>query len=128
MAGQEFIEFSILLGIYTKQYAVLVVPISFFFHCLAAYRRFQSLSHLVYIPSEITKYITVWVNVILLIFGLVAIIIAIFGKKFTVADSEGFEFKSKTPMPTWLGKLIAGIVGAAFVLYGLISLLSQSSR
>lgn len=69
-----------------------------------------------------------WVSVILLIFGLVAIPIAISGKKFTVADSEGFEFKSKTPMPTWLGKLIAGIVGAAFVLYGLTSLLSQSSR
>lgn len=68
------------------------------------------------------------VSVIFLVSGLVAILIAIFGKKFTVADSEGFEFKSKTPMPTWLGKLIAGIVGAWFVLYGLISLLSQSSR
>jgi len=68
------------------------------------------------------------VNVILLIFGLIAILIAIFGKNFTVADSEGFEFKSKKPMPTWLGKLIAGIVGSVFVLYALISLLSQSSR
>jgi hypothetical protein len=67
------------------------------------------------------------VSVIFLIFGLIAILIAIFGKRFTVADGEGFEFKSKRPMPTWLGKLIAGIVGLWFVLYALKSLLSHSS-
>jgi hypothetical protein len=67
-------------------------------------------------------------SVIFLIFGVIAILIAIFGKEFKVADSEGFEFKSKRPMPTWLGKLIAGIVGCAFVLYALTSLWSQSFR
>lgn len=65
-------------------------------------------------------------SVIFLIFGVIAILIAIFGKKFTVADGEGFEFKSKKPMPTWLGKLIAAIVGCAFVLYALTSLWSHS--
>ena len=39
---------------------------------------------------------------------MIAILIAIFGKKFTAADSEGFEFKSKTPMPTWSGKTDRG--------------------
>lgn len=68
------------------------------------------------------------VDAVLLFFGVVAVLIAIFGKNFTVADSEGHGFKSDKPMPTWLGKLIAGVVGTAFVLYAVISLLSRFSR
>jgi hypothetical protein len=69
-----------------------------------------------------------WVDVLLLFFGSVAILIAIFGKNFTVADNEGFGFKNDKPMPTWLGKLIAAIVGTAFVLYAVTSLWSRLSR
>jgi len=68
------------------------------------------------------------VDAVLLFFGVAAILIAIFGKNFTVADSEGSGFKSDKPMPTWLGKLIAGVVGTAFVLYAVTSLLSRLSR
>ena len=69
-----------------------------------------------------------FVDVVLLFFGVAAILIAIFGKNFTVADGEGSGFKSDKPMPTWLGKLIAGVVGTAFVLYAVTSLLSRLYR
>lgn len=79
-------------------------------------------------PSTLFFASSPWADVLFLLFGLVAILIAIFGKNFTVSDSEGFGFKNDKPMPTWLGKLIAGVVGTAFVLYAVTSLLSRLSR
>ena len=66
-----------------------------------------------------------FVDVVLLFFGVVAILIAIFGENFTVADGEASGFKRHKPMPTWLGKLIAGVVRTAFVLYAATSRLSR---
>ena len=63
-----------------------------------------------------------------LLFGLVSILIAIFGKNFTNADLEGFGFRNDKPVPRWQGRFLFAVVGAAFVFYAVTSLLSPLFR
>jgi hypothetical protein len=55
------------------------------------------------------------VDIFLLLFGLLAVLIAIFGKEFTSGE-DAFGRKNDKPIPTWQGKLLFGVVGTALVL------------
>jgi len=57
------------------------------------------------------------VDILLLLFGLLAVLIAIFGKEFTSGE-DAFGRKSDKPIPTWQGKLLFGVVGTALVFIG----------
>jgi len=63
------------------------------------------------------------VNVALMIGGLVAIAVAIWGKQFYAADVEGMPLRKEKQVPLWLGKLIFGLVGAMLLAIGLVNFL-----
>jgi hypothetical protein len=63
------------------------------------------------------------VDVAFIIGGLIAIAIAIWGKKFGEADVEGFPTGRSSS--TWSGKVVFGVVGVGFVILGILRLLGH---
>ena len=62
-------------------------------------------------------------NVPLIVGGLVAITVAIWGKQFYNADVEGMPLRRERQAPPLWGKVIFGLVGAMLITVGLVNLL-----
>jgi hypothetical protein len=62
-------------------------------------------------------------SVALIIGGLVAIAVAIWGKRFYDADVEGMPLRKERQVSPWWRKLIFGLVGAMLLTIGLVNLL-----
>ncbi len=59
------------------------------------------------------------VRIVLTMFGGVAVAVGLFGKNFSVADLDGFVFRSGKPVPIWQGRLFFLIVGFVMLAFGL---------
>jgi hypothetical protein len=62
-------------------------------------------------------------DVAFIIGGLIAIAIAIWGKRFCDADVEGMPYGIEREVSPLSGKLIFGLVGIAFLIGGIVALL-----
>jgi hypothetical protein len=64
-------------------------------------------------------------NVALIVGGLIAIAIAIWGKRFYNADAEGMPYRNKKEVSPLWGKLVFGIVGTLLLTGGILLLLQE---
>ncbi|HEY1159707.1 MAG TPA: hypothetical protein VGE83_03705 [Terracidiphilus sp.] len=65
-------------------------------------------------------------NVAFIIGGLIAIAIAIWGKRFYDADAEGMPYRNEREVsPRW-GKLIFGLVGIVFLIGGIVACFARN--
>ena len=65
------------------------------------------------------------VNWFLIIAGLVAIAVAIWGKRFYEADVEGMPLRKEREASPLTGKLVFGLVGIGLFIIGLVKLLQH---
>ena len=64
-------------------------------------------------------------DVALIVCGLVAIGVAIWGKRFSSADVEGMPYGKDVETSTWSGKLVFAIVGVGLLAIGMLQLVRR---
>ena len=65
------------------------------------------------------------VNLALIVAGLVAIAVAIWGKRFYDANVEGMPLRNEREVSPLWGKLVFGLVGIMLFIIGLVNLLKH---